>query len=548
MVAVTLLVVGSPIAAVWWLRVSGTLTSPVLAVIVGMVLSLGVSQAGRMLWQTRPGSEDLLFSELMLWGFLHRRHSQRRLESAHAMLGALGEGQARSARDKTRLLERLVAEIETRDPYLHGHSRRVARHSWMIAKRMGLSRDEVARIRTAAAIHDVGKVRTPAAILHKAGALDEEEFAVIKLHPLDGAQMVNALGDDRLTAIVLHHHERLDGSGYPFGLAEDEVPLGARIVAVADTFDAITSSRPYRSASPHKKAIDILKDEAGSKLDAAVVQAFCSHYSGRRFIALSMLVTGLPERALSWLGGSAGSVASAVKVVAAAALLAGGTVATASTLEGGAKHSPPALRTASNTRELAVLPGGLSSALTHRGAGPSPLAHNVRRGVARRVPHEVAPPRSGLLVPVKNAVQASPPTSAVAGATTGAASVSLPLNAGGSQPQSANQPSSSSSSGVGKAPSVPKSEEAHGKSEGASAKSEEAHGRSEEAHGKSEEVHGKSEEAHGKSQEVHGKSEEASAKTGESSAASGEAHGKSEEASGKSGEAHGKSEEAHGKS
>ena len=201
-----------------------------------------------------------------------------------------------STKERARLsLEELVSGIEASDPYLHGHSRRVARHSWMIARKMGLASDEVARVRTAAAIHDVGKIHTPTAILHKPARLTDEEYDVIKRHPGDGAQMADVLRDAALASIVRHHHERMDGSGYPDALRGDEIPLGARIIAVADTFDAITSERPYRHASAHKKAIDILRAEAAAGLDPDVVRAFCGHYAGRTPIAMSSFVVGLPD-------------------------------------------------------------------------------------------------------------------------------------------------------------------------------------------------------------------------------------------------------------
>jgi hypothetical protein len=305
-------------------------------VIVGIVLSLGASHVGRLVWEKRSGSEDLLFSELMIWGYLHRRHTQRRLASALDLLGPMSEAQRRtidglSTKEQAKLLEQLVAGMETRDPYLHGHSRRVARHSWMIAKRMGLPRDEVARIRTAAAIHDVGKIETPKAILHKAGPLTDAEYEVIKRHPGDGAVMAGALRDSELTSMIRHHHERLDGTGYPDGLRAQEIPLGARIIAVADTFDAITSERPYRPASAHKRAIDILKDEAGTQLDPAVVRAFCAHYAGRAPVALWSSLAALPGRVLSWLGTSVATAVSVAKVVAVAAVV-GGAAVTSSTL------------------------------------------------------------------------------------------------------------------------------------------------------------------------------------------------------------------------
>ena len=217
-VVATLLVAGFPVATVFWLRASGTISSAPLGLILGMALSLGGSYLGCVGWEKWPRSEDLLFSELMIWGYLHRWRSQRRLASAQAMLGPMSEAQRRSAgglskKEQAKLLERLVAGMETRDPYLHGHSRRVARYSWMIAKRMGLPRAQVARIRTAAAIHDVGKIETPTTILHKAGSLTAGEYEVIKRHPDDGARTTAVLKDPELTSMVRHHHERLDGSG-----------------------------------------------------------------------------------------------------------------------------------------------------------------------------------------------------------------------------------------------------------------------------------------------------------------------------------------------
>jgi HD domain len=236
----TLLVAGVPVAIVWWLRASGAVSSGAVGVLLGMGLSLAVSWVACLVWERRTGSEDLLFSELMIWGFLHRWRTQRRLASARELLGPMSEAQRSAANglgteDPVKLLERLVARMETRDPYLHGHSRRVARHSWMIAKRMGLPRAQVARIRTAAAIHDVGKINTPRTILHKTGPLTAEEFDVIKRHPGDGARMAAVLRDAELIAMVRDHHERLDGSGYPSALLGDEIAVGARIIAVADT-------------------------------------------------------------------------------------------------------------------------------------------------------------------------------------------------------------------------------------------------------------------------------------------------------------------------
>ena len=180
---------------------------------------------------------------------------------------------------RAQLLSELAAQLEARDPYTHGHSRRVARHAVIIAIRMGLPEAQVGTIRAAAALHDVGKINTPRAVLHKPGRLTDVELGLIELHPVDGAEIVSTLGDPELTAMVRHHHERLDGTGYPDGLSGEEIPLGARIIAVADTFDAITSTRPYRPARTHDAAMEILDEEAEARLDPAGVRALQAYYA-----------------------------------------------------------------------------------------------------------------------------------------------------------------------------------------------------------------------------------------------------------------------------
>jgi putative two-component system response regulator len=145
-------------------------------------------------------------------------------------------------------LDAAVALIEARVAGMRGHSRRVSLYSALVAKRMGLAREVVATIRRAALLHDVGKVEIPAEILNWPGLLGPRDLAVVRTHSVVGARMTACLNNEGLTAIVRHHHERLDGSGYPYGLRGEETPIGARIVAVADTFDAVTSIRTYREA------------------------------------------------------------------------------------------------------------------------------------------------------------------------------------------------------------------------------------------------------------------------------------------------------------
>jgi len=181
-----------------------------------------------------------------------------------------------------RTLARLAAGLEVRAPGINGHSRRVSRYAAGIARRMGLPREQVARVRQAAAVHDIGKLEMPARIVNKPGPLSDEEFTQVQRHAAAGERMVAGLGDEQLSAIVRHHHERVDGAGYPDGLVGAEIPLGARIVAVADTFDALTSTRPYRPASNHRDALVLLGAEAGAQLDPDVVRAFRDYYSGFR--------------------------------------------------------------------------------------------------------------------------------------------------------------------------------------------------------------------------------------------------------------------------
>jgi HD-GYP domain-containing protein (c-di-GMP phosphodiesterase class II) len=139
---------------------------------------------------------------------------------------------------------------------------------------MDLGPREELRIECAARVHDVGKIIVSPEILEKPGRLAPSEYAEIQRHAIFGARLVSSLEDPLLTSIVRHHHERLDGSGYPDGLRGIEIPLGSRIVAVADTFDALTSMRPYREAFSPSAAIALLEDEAGCTLDPEVVGVF----------------------------------------------------------------------------------------------------------------------------------------------------------------------------------------------------------------------------------------------------------------------------------
>ena len=180
--------------------------------------------------------------------------------------------------DERAALETLADMIELRDPYTAGHSERVAKLARTLAVRMGLTGEEADLIETAGRVHDVAKVAISEAVLLKPGPLDAAEWAEMKLHPVKGAEVIHRFaGYQECELLVRHHHERWDGAGYPDGLAGEDIPLGARILAVADSFDALTSSRPYRSALGVETVLRILEEGAGTQWDRRVVSALAEY-------------------------------------------------------------------------------------------------------------------------------------------------------------------------------------------------------------------------------------------------------------------------------
>ena len=196
----------------------------------------------------------------------------------------------------------LCQAVETKDFYTRGHSERVSRGAVMIASEIGMRPERVGAIRYAGMLHDVGKLGVPTSVLQKRGSLTDDEYAAVQLHPMRGLDMVREIGFlDEALAGIMHHHERIDGKGYPMGLAGDEIPEFARVLGVADAFDAMTSDRSYRGARPIPEAIAELRKWAGKQFDPAFVDAFVAAIERDGWTAPEPAPAGEPLRTIESL-------------------------------------------------------------------------------------------------------------------------------------------------------------------------------------------------------------------------------------------------------
>lgn len=207
-----------------------------------------------------------------------KRHSQLGIDFNEELIHKFNNEQIVSHNHLMELANSLASAIDAKDPYTKGHSTSVSRYSEALARAVNLPEEEVQRIKLGALLHDVGKIGIPENVLKKPGKLEGDEWEIMKQHPVIGAEKVlkpnEALRD--LIPIVKYHHEHIDGSGYPDHLKGDEIPLAARIVAVADTYHALISDRPYRKGMSVEKACEILKEGAGKLWDADLVRQFIS--------------------------------------------------------------------------------------------------------------------------------------------------------------------------------------------------------------------------------------------------------------------------------
>lgn len=207
------------------------------------------------------------------------------LESAYELRSEMSEQQHPVSMS---VIYSLVLALDSRDPYTAGHSSRVALYSLWIARELGVPEEECRHFHRAAIMHDIGKIGVPDRVLLKADSLNEEEFEIMISHTVIGARILSRMEPEermlQATEVAKYHHEKMDGTGYPEGLRGESIPFYARIVAVADAFDAMTTDRPYAKGRSYREGVDEIIRCKGSHFDPMVVEAFESVMMKRGYL------------------------------------------------------------------------------------------------------------------------------------------------------------------------------------------------------------------------------------------------------------------------
>lgn len=261
-------------------------TLGIVAVVLALVAAVTLGSLYSLVWRGGQPLEGLvrdvqlttagimLVEAAVLWVVLKRaygRSSEQMGTQARALAAALSESE--SAYDST--LRALSVALDVRDRELEGHSQRVARYMELMARELRLPKVDLPTLRRGALLHDLGKIGIPDEILRKAGELASSEWTIMKRHPAYGARILAGIPFlSGAAEIVRHHHEHYDGTGYPDGLAGDEIPVGARIFALADAFDAMTSDRSYRTAISVADARREIERCSGGQFDPTIATAF----------------------------------------------------------------------------------------------------------------------------------------------------------------------------------------------------------------------------------------------------------------------------------
>ena len=317
----------------------------VLAVLLSILLTAGAVVVGSAIWARQPESEGLAFGDLMLWSWVRQYRAEQTLVDATATLGFdrsgrfLGHSTA-PKEEQVRAIHAIAKALDAKSSYTLGHSRRVQRHARRVAEALALSKEDTHSLAMAALLHDVGNVVLSDEVLRKAGQLTIEERSRIEAHVLIGARMVEMAGDNDVVQGIRHHHERWDGDGYPDHMSGGQIPLFSRVVAIAEAFDAMTSTRPYRQSLSKAAAIEVLRAESGFQFDGDLVETFVATVRKpfglvERFPFLAAAASQLRELGLMFR--RIGAVAmSATASTIAIALILGSTVLSPGTPKQGA--------------------------------------------------------------------------------------------------------------------------------------------------------------------------------------------------------------------
>jgi diguanylate cyclase (GGDEF)-like protein/putative nucleotidyltransferase with HDIG domain len=254
-------------------RVRGKIASEMRKKKVRITTSLGLAS-----WPSDGVTPDELINAADKALYYTKQTGGNRTCVVSKMLPSLTETAGMSAateKEAMSTIYALAATIEARDPFTYGHSRKVSSYAVALAEAIGLPSEKVAVISTAALLHDIGKIGIPDEVLNKVGKLEAETWELIQSHAKLSATIVgHVISLVSCLPAILHHHERWDGTGYPSGLKGEAIPIEARILAIADAFDAMTSSRPYRDPLSYKKVLDELKRCSGIQFDPKLVEAF----------------------------------------------------------------------------------------------------------------------------------------------------------------------------------------------------------------------------------------------------------------------------------
>ncbi len=278
---------GRPVLSTWRSNTVWVFGYDIAASLLALIVAWAFELSNR-----GEGMQRLLFLGVIL-PLLFARHIYGQLNRLKDLFGELDTAYEQLELNVREQLQMMVKAIEARDPYTSGHSRRVCGLSRAIATDLGLTPEQVEEIENAALLHDVGKIHAEfAPLLMKEGKLTEDEWAVMKTHSAKSAELVSLFSrfQGYVVSCVRHHHERWDGRGYPDGVAGEAIPLGARIITIADTIDAMTTNRPYRNALPLEVVLAELNKGKNSQFDESLVELTINSVTVRRLISDPTLI------------------------------------------------------------------------------------------------------------------------------------------------------------------------------------------------------------------------------------------------------------------